>query len=357
MKKNVFVVLLVFCLVFLYTEPKVKLYQDMVVTENLRLRNPYHNSFIETVLNAGTRVKIIEIDKEETIDGITSNWVVVEVQNGATDKNGNPLKYGVVGKCFAGYLTEITQIPHTPNYADGNGTIILESEDDVYKTIVRKHIQTVKIGDMARDERRIIYSDMEKSEKIYELKDNDELEISEIWTITRKDDGLFYCWFKVKSNGFSGFLCYSEPVYLKYYNGYKNSMSDPYENNKWEILETIESGGKKWTVRKMAQELSVFGTDFGFTKDEIELFDNPGETGTKVIGYVPASYRKGNSQINVEIEAITEEVDTENGNYRWARITFDGKTGWIDGYYLGAERGGPKYYIPESSIAFYLGWY
>ena len=354
MKKNVFVVLLVFCLAFLYAETNLKLYQDMIVTENLRLRNPYHDSFIETVLNAGTRVKIIEIDKEETIDGITSNWVIVEVQDGATDKDGNPLKYGVVGKCFAGYLAETDQIPHKADYAGGNGTIILESEDEDKIITVRKHCQTIKIGDMARGEERKIYSDMNKSEMIYDLKDNDELEISEIWTITRKDDGLFYCWFKVKSNGFSGFLCYSEPVYLKYYNGYKNSMSDPYENNKWEILETIESGGEKWTVRKMAQELTVWG---GVNKDEIELFDNPGETGTKVIGYIPASYRKGNSQINVEIEAITEEVDTENGNYRWARITFDGKTGWIDGYYLGAERGGPKYYIPESSIAFYLGWY
>lgn len=354
MKKNVFVVLLVFCLAFFYAETNVKLYQDMVVTENLRLRNPYHDSFIETVLNAGTCVKIIEIDKEETIDGITSNWVIVEVQDGATDKNGNPLKYGVVGKCFAGYLTEITQIPHTPNYADGNGTIISESEDDVYKTIGRKHIQTVIIGDNARGEERIIYSDMEKSEEIYELKDDDELEISEIWTITRKDDGLFYCWFKVKSNGFSGFLCYSEPVYLKYYNGYKNSMSDPYENNKWEILETIESGGKKWTVRKMAQGLSVFSSS-----DEVELRDNPGETGTKVIGYVPASYKSyknGKGQINVEIEAITEETDSSSEK-RWARITFDGKTGWINDAFLSAERGGPKYYIPEAALDFDLGWY
>ncbi|MBO4509663.1 MAG: hypothetical protein J5747_13640, partial [Spirochaetaceae bacterium] len=65
MKKNVFVVLLVFCLAFFYAETNLKLYQDMIVTENLRLRNPYHDSFIETVLNAGTRVKIIEIDKEE----------------------------------------------------------------------------------------------------------------------------------------------------------------------------------------------------------------------------------------------------------------------------------------------------
>ena len=354
MKKKVFVVLLVFCLAFFYAETNVKLYQDMVVTENLRLRNPYHDSFIETVLNAGTRVKTIEIDKEETIDGITSNWVIVEVQDGATDKNGNPLKYGVVGKCFAGYLAETEQIPRKADYAGGNGTIISESEDENNIITVRKHVQTVKIGDMARDERRIIYSDMEKSEKVYELKDDDALEISEIWKITRKDDGLFYCWLKVKSNGYSGFLCYSEPRFVKYYNEYRNGYPDPYENNKWEILETIESGGKKWTVRKMAQGLSVFSS-----LDEVELRDNPGETGTKVIGYVPASYKSyknGKGQINVEIEAITEETDSSSEK-RWARITFDGKTGWINDAFLSAERGGPKYYIPEAALDFDLGWY
>lgn len=350
--KKIFLIALMFIVgVSISAEGKLQLYQDMVVTENLKLRNPYHDNFIETVLNAGSRVKIIGIEEEETIDGICSNWVLVEVQEGSTDKNGNPLKYGVVGKCFAGYLAETSQIPHKPNYADGNGTIISESEDELYRTIVRKHIQTIKIGDLAQGEERIIYSDMDKSEKLYELKYNDELEISQIWSVTEKESGLYHVWFKVKSNGVSGFLCYSQPEYVKYYNEYKNSMSDPYENNKWEILETIEAGGKKFLVRKMSQGLSIFAQ-----ADEIELRDKPGETGTKVIAYVPTSKGAG-FQFNVEIEAISEEVDTENGNKRWARITFDGKTGWIDGAYLSAERGGPKYYIPEYAIDFALGWY
>ena len=240
---------------------------------------------------------------------------------------------------------QTTQIPHTPDYAGGNGTIIEETEDDVYKTTARKHYQTVKIGDMARDERRIIYSNMEKSAKIYELKDNDELEISEIWNIMTKNDGLYHIWLKVKTNDYSGFLCYSEPYYNKYHKEYRNNLPDPYENDAWEIIETISSGNKKWTVRKMTQGLSVFAST-----DEIELHDKPGETGTKVIGYVPTSYKKGNGQINVETEALTDDA-------KWARITFEGKTGWINGLYLSAERGGPKYYIPEDVLNFNLGWY
>lgn len=38
--------------------------------------------------------------------GITSNWVKVEVQKGAKDKDGNPIKYAVAGRCLAGYLKE-----------------------------------------------------------------------------------------------------------------------------------------------------------------------------------------------------------------------------------------------------------
>ena len=77
-----------------------------------------------------------------------------------------------------------------------------------------------------------------------------------------------------------------------------------------------------------------------------------------MIGYVPASYRNGNSQINVQVEALAIEVNPdEDSRCWWARITFDGKTGWIDNYYLSAERGGPKYYIPEAALDFDLGWY
>lgn len=65
-------------------------------------------------------------------------------------------------------------------------------------------------------------------------------------------------------------------------------------------------------------------------------------TGVKIIG------------IEDETEAITEEYDGSYRN-RWVRITVDGKTGWISGAYLSAERGGPTYYIPEDWIAFLKG--
>jgi hypothetical protein len=77
----------------------------MTVSENLKLRSAEATtSEIITVMSAGTKVKILELGKTENIDGINSNWVKVEVQAGAKDRDGKPIKKGTVGWCYGGYL-------------------------------------------------------------------------------------------------------------------------------------------------------------------------------------------------------------------------------------------------------------
>lgn len=79
--------------------------KTMLVTENLKLRTGEATSTeVFAVMSAGTKVKILELGKEETIDGISSNWVKVEVQTGAKDRDGKPIKAGSVGWCYGGYL-------------------------------------------------------------------------------------------------------------------------------------------------------------------------------------------------------------------------------------------------------------
>ena len=56
-----------------------------------------------TTMQADTYVRILSLGKEETIDGITDNWVQVETQFGANDTEGK-LIHGEVGWCFGGYL-------------------------------------------------------------------------------------------------------------------------------------------------------------------------------------------------------------------------------------------------------------
>ena len=79
--------------------------KTMTIKENLKLRSGEATSTqVLTVMSAGTKIKILELGKAETIDGISSNWVKVEVQVGAKDRDGKTIKAGTVGWCYGGYL-------------------------------------------------------------------------------------------------------------------------------------------------------------------------------------------------------------------------------------------------------------
>jgi len=79
--------------------------KTMTVKENLKLRSgEVTTTSVLAVMSAGTRVKILTLGKQATIDGITSNWVQVEVQAGAKDRDGKLIAAGTTGWCFGGYL-------------------------------------------------------------------------------------------------------------------------------------------------------------------------------------------------------------------------------------------------------------
>ena len=72
--------------------------------DNLRLRaNENTSGKAITTMQADTYVRILSLGKEETIDGITDNWVEVELQWDSKDLEGDFL-YGKTGWCFGGYL-------------------------------------------------------------------------------------------------------------------------------------------------------------------------------------------------------------------------------------------------------------
>ena len=79
--------------------------KTMTVKENLKLRSgEVTTTSVLAIMRVGTRVKILTLGKQATIDGITSNWVQVEVQAGAKDRDGKPIAAGTTGWCFGGYL-------------------------------------------------------------------------------------------------------------------------------------------------------------------------------------------------------------------------------------------------------------
>lgn len=79
----------------------------MTISENLKLRSGEATTTqVLTVMSTDTKVKILELGKAETIDGINSNWVKVEVQSGAKDRDGRAIQAGTVGLVLRG-ISEI----------------------------------------------------------------------------------------------------------------------------------------------------------------------------------------------------------------------------------------------------------
>ena len=74
-------------------------------SDNLRLRSSSSTAGKPVVtIVKGTQVKVLSIGAKQTIDGIRSNWVQVEVQAGAKDRDGKAIAAGTTGWCFGGYL-------------------------------------------------------------------------------------------------------------------------------------------------------------------------------------------------------------------------------------------------------------
>ena len=74
-------------------------------SDNLRLRSSGSTAGKPVVtIGKGMQVKVLSIGAKQTIDGITSNWVQVEVQAGAKDRDGKAIAAGTTGWLFGGYL-------------------------------------------------------------------------------------------------------------------------------------------------------------------------------------------------------------------------------------------------------------
>ncbi|MBQ4496469.1 MAG: SH3 domain-containing protein [Spirochaetaceae bacterium] len=87
------------------SKTNVAVNKEMSCADNLRLRSEEATSSkIITTMAKGTKVKILKLGKAETIDGINSNWVQVEILSGAKDIDGKTIKPGTIGWCYGGYL-------------------------------------------------------------------------------------------------------------------------------------------------------------------------------------------------------------------------------------------------------------
>lgn len=237
-----------------------------------------------------------------------------------------------------------------PNYNNGNGTIISESNINNVKIIIRKCTVEVTIGDLLREQNRIIFDGYLRGKEIAILKDNDKVSVLEICSIEYLDkpkdqwgNPQGELWYKIQKAEVTGWIHISLTTLGKY--------TDPYYNNRYEIIEQIDSSGKKWTIRSMDQTVSVW--------EKLNVRDKPGLGGGKL--FLLHDFEEGtrSPQENYTVFAMTEETETIDGKTdHWLQIEYaPGKYGWIFGGYASVERGGPKYYIPENTVVFDLSWY
>jgi len=96
--------------------------EECHVLENLRLRNkPDTSATVITVMEQGSKVTVLEVGQNATIDGTTATWVRVETADGKT------------GWCFGLYLRE-TQYEPPPALATDTNTIE-KTENNGYNAI------------------------------------------------------------------------------------------------------------------------------------------------------------------------------------------------------------------------------
>jgi hypothetical protein len=245
--------------------------------------------------------------------------------------------------CFFLFNMLILCFSQSNNYANGNGTIIETKTDGNVRWIYRKHIQYIQIGDLANDENLIIYNKpaLKNGAITGKLKINDDIHITGVMEAIEANH--YYYWLNINmDNGINGWIFCGDDEY----DGARYRI--PYFDNRWEIIESINSGGKLWTIRKMIGQLvSVW--------EVLNIRDKPGLTDSKIISKIVPT---GDPQINLNVIEATEEKETIDGRTdRWLKINYNGVEGWIFGGYTSIERGGPQYWTPETIIYWKLGSY
>lgn len=240
----------------------------------------------------------------------------------------------------AAAVPELTQSDYG-QYANGNGTIIETKTDGETKWIRRKHDQRIQIGDLSINERLIVYNDplSGNNTELFRLKLDDNITITEVISEEDIKNDVRKIWLKISTaQGNIGWINIGD--------------RDPYEDNRWSIMEIITTNGKQWTVRKQESTLSIWET--------LKVRDKPGLGSTVLFDLIPLLPQDNNGwTFFVDGFAITEETDTINGRKdHWVKIIDkQGRSGWIFGDDGGLERGGPKYLTPEEIVYDRLGYF
>ena len=228
------------------------------------------------------------------------------------------------------------------SYGNGNGTIIEIITTNEIKWIRRQHNQFIRIGDLSRPERLIVYTNPQLGNysELFRINYGDYIEIIEVIREEQIANNEFKIWLKIiVNNGDIGWI--------------NIDGRDPYENDNWTFIENIYVINRIWTIRKLYFSVAIWET--------LEVRNKPGLYGSEILFNLVPILPKDNEGATFFYNgfAATEKKDTIDGRTEhWVKIEcIDGRTGWIFGGYGSAERGGPTYWTPENIIHVRLGPY
>lgn len=148
----------------------------LFVSESLRLRKTEStDSEILATMIIGTEVEVLEKGREETIGGVSGNWVKVRVLNDVEDLKGNGIQ-GISGWCFDGYLIEdATRFGLIGDWDSQNYFATFESDGDFI--LARKESEAMS-GKWELKDKKILLSQLQ----IY-----DEEPTSDEWKLVNLD--------------------------------------------------------------------------------------------------------------------------------------------------------------------------
>ncbi len=220
-----------------------------------------------------------------------------------------------------------------------NGDIISIKKNNNEIQTIRKHVQSITIGDLATNQNLIIYSSPNFNRKLFYLQYGDTIIVKQILTRQSLTNGFKDIWYKIRYLSKEGWL----------YVGNTNDINnrDPYANDNWKLIEVIDN---KWKIRKINENISVWG--------KVEIRNKPGISNSKVLFIIDPNGVVENYQQTVSVIAMTEETEIiENIEDHWLKIEYDSHSGWIFGGYASAEGGGSKYLTPSNLADSNIGIY
>lgn len=242
--------------------------------------------------------------------------------NASTSNKENPLHYSI---------NELEKIDRTVKekrnipvyYENENGAILSAAGSNDTIKYIRRFIFQFEINQYCYPTIRQLYKSHNFSEKLNTLQDNSIIRCSKILVLTNNE-----CWINIedqsRNNGW---------IFL--------GLQDPYEDDNWAVIGSMEMDGETVLLRKYTGWFSV-------GKNQ-PAYDRPSLKGNILW---TSERTDDNAQVNLKAICVTNNTyKSQQLLEHWVKVkdSYE-RIGWMPGNVLDVDRGGPKYLSPENRV-------